>query len=263
MKNLVALVVLVLAACGGATGKAEICDNGVDDDGNGSFDCNDGACAADALCKGKVDAGFYGSCAKCGQSCVVQSDCLAQSYGFDAPLASCLQGKCTALNQEVQVGLEVSTVQNWSGFSNQIGSISTRLVRRTALDGGSVTCANLKAAATGYMEKDSAQIENSNQFNLLGFDVAKLQGTGGQVFFQPFMRVGTGKDFLLWTELWAGQPATSTKLPTGNRYGYGCFDMGPEVDELKLEQDCRNKDAGAADAGTCRVLRVVMPPPGQ
>ena len=62
---------------------------------------------------------------------------------------TCLQARCESYNQPIQVGLQVDTTQNWTGIAYSIGSMSTRIVSKTALDGSLVSCATVQAAATG------------------------------------------------------------------------------------------------------------------
>ena len=71
----------------------------------------------------------------------------------------------------------------------------------------------------------------------------------------PYFNVGTGTNFLIWTELWGGPRGTSSHLPTGNRYGWGCFETGTAVADLVPSDSC------SADGGTCRTIRVKIPGP--
>ncbi len=255
-----ALLALLMLGCSGSGTKREICFNGKDDDGNGLVDCADPDCMGQPGCPGgPVDSGWFGTCGKCGAVCNAQSVCIsAQGWGFDTPLPFCVSARCESYNQAIQVGLQVDTTQNWTGIAYSIGSMSTRIVSKTALDGSLVSCATVQAAATGKTAADAAQIENSGKFNLLGYDVAKVNAKAGDIIRQPFVNVGTGSDFVLWVELWAGSPDAVTKLPTGNRYGWGCFETGPAVAPFVPADDC---NPNLADAGSCRELQVVMPAP--
>jgi hypothetical protein len=73
-----AIVALWWAGCGGATGPngeepAEICGNGLEDDGNGAVDCADAACACPELCGNGLDDDADGAAdcddADCDGSC--------------------------------------------------------------------------------------------------------------------------------------------------------------------------------------------------
>lgn len=253
-------LLLIAAACSSPppTGPREICGNGMDDDGNGKADCDDVECAGQNGCPGPaIDAGFDGgSCAKCGTVCSAQKSCLAESFDRDRPLPQCSASRCVQFAEAVQLRLQVDT-SAWSGFPQQIRSINTRFVSRTQVDGGALDCQGLKALAAD--KTDAGQIEGSGAVNLRGFDVAPATLTGGATFVQPFVNVTTGKDFMVWMEFWGGGRDTVTGLPTGNRYGFGCFETGPEVAEILPSHDCSGSDGGAATG--CRTVRLAMPGP--
>lgn len=48
------LVALLLSMTGCTSIEPEVCDNGVDDDGDGLIDCIDADCASHPLCKGPI-----------------------------------------------------------------------------------------------------------------------------------------------------------------------------------------------------------------
>jgi hypothetical protein len=250
---------LLLASCSPVSVEKprEICGNGLDDDMNGFTDCQDPDCAGQSGCPmASADGGGnFGTCSKCGNSCVKQSECLAVDFGTDTPLPECVGGRCQQFNKPVQVAFEVDTQGTWNGFMYPIRSMNTRMLSKLAKDGTAVTCATVIAAAAGKTEADADQIEKSGLFNLRGYDVAPVQAMGGIVIRQPFLNVGTGSNFIIWTELWAGPRGTLTKLPTGNRYGWGCFEMGPEVAEVIAADHC------GTGSPTCRTIRVKMPGP--
>jgi hypothetical protein len=127
-----------------------------------------------------------------------------------------------------------------------------------ALDGSPVTCDTVKAVASstdgGGVSPD--QLERSNRFNFLSYDVIPISAFVSPLP-NPFLSVGTGANFLIWTELWSGPVDSNSKLPTGLRRGWGCFETGPEVAEVKTEHHWPI----AAPTATSRTIRVVMPSP--
>ncbi len=259
MSRLLGLGLLVLCACSG-TGPdkpREICGNGKDDDNNGLTDCQDVDCAGQAGCPMMiVDGGNFGTCAKCGMTCSSQLQCLKTDIATDTPLPECVGSKCQQLNTNVQVHYELDTA-SYAAVAIKLRAINTRVISKIARDGTPVTCSTVEAVATGKTEADTEQIEKSGKFNIRGFDVCPLDAFGGGIVGQPFLNIGTGSGFLIWAELWAGPVSTSTKLPTGNRLGWGCIESGVEVAEVKVTDHC----ASGADAGACRTIRVKMPGP--
>lgn len=254
----IAFAALVAATCSPPAGQPERCSNGVDDNGDGRVDCADPqcvneqvCCAARNACPTANDGGpDYGPCARCGQSCRTQSDCLSTDAGYafeDAPLPMCISGVCQQKNTKLEIRFEMDATA-YSGLSSAPESMNTRFVLKTGVDGGAVSCAALEAAAPSKNQADANQIERSGQFNLLAFDVAKVQTVAGSYrYTQPFLSTGTGENYLVWTELWTGAPHSDTRLPTGLRMGWGCFDANPP-----LRPD-------SADGGV--VIRVTMPGP--
>lgn len=260
MKRLARLLLLLAACSGGKPDpKVEVCNNGKDDDGNGKTDCDDPDCAGQLGCPGgTTDGGNFGTCSRCGKAAASQSECLALDYQNDTPLPECVSGKCQRLNANVQVHFEVDTA-SLAGFPNALRALNTRIISKTAVDGSPVSCVTVRAAAMGKTEADAAQIEKPVDggrppFNLRGYDVSPLQATGGTIIKQPFVNVGTGSQFLIWTEVWGGPLGTTTKLPTGNRYTWGCFETGPEVAEVVPSDHC----ATSPDAGPCRTIKVKL-----
>ena len=259
---LVSLAVAALCSCSPKVPEVarEICGNGIDDDKNGFTDCQDPDCSGQNGCP-IIDGGYFGptdgGCPKCGKTCSKQSECLGVDYATDTPIPECVASRCQALNRSVQVHFEVDTQGTWNGFTPPIRAMNPRVLSKLAVDGTPVTCAVVAAAAMGKTELDAPQIEKSNKFNLRGYDVAPVQAMGGVIIRQPFLNVGTGGDFLIWTELWGGPVGTASKLPSGNRYGWGCFETGPQVAEVTLADHCST----ASDAGVCRTIRVAMPGP--
>ena len=247
-----------LYACSGNTPKREVCSNGVDDDGNGLIDCADPDCAGQADCIGNMDAGYFGECEKCGNVCGGQEECQSYNYIDDRPIPYCLQGRCTALETFVQVRVQMDTKQNWSGLGVSPASGSTRFIKKTARDGSAVTCA--RVAATASDKTKPAAIEDSKEYVEQGLDVTRITNPMlGQGITYAFVNTQTGGDFLIWSELWGGPPNSSTKLPTGNRLGWGCYEAVAQVGgPITTEDNCPST---TSDAGTCRVFTLVMPAP--
>lgn len=248
-----ALAIGTLACSAGPPqGFAEKCANGGDDDGNGLADCDDPACAVEC---GRGDGGFFGICARCGQGCALQTECFSNGYA-DEPLPQCLSGVCRAHLEGIRIRFEVD-VSNWSGLSVPVRSMNTRFVLKTALDGSAVSCATVQGIASSNQAADANQIERTGRFNLLAYDVSPVSEPLPKVIIQPFLPVGTGKDFLIWTELWSGTRDSGTKLPTGMRLGWGCFETGAAVDEIKTEHHW----PGSTPTDTSRTIKIKLPAP--
>ncbi len=256
MKRLTLLMLLALTACGTkpVVLKAEICGNGKDDDENGLTDCKDPDCSGQAGCPIiPVDGGTnYGTCAKCGNTCTKQTECLTNNFQNDTPPAECVGGKCQLLNTNVQVAFEVDTA-SLVGFPPKLRSLNTRVISKVALDGSAVTCLLMKDAASGRTEAFADQIEKSGKFNLRGYDVSPVNANGGEIIKQPFMNVATGGNFLIWTEVWGGPVGTLSKLPSGSRFVWGCYESGTAVADVTAADNC----APGSDAG-CRTLKVKL-----
>jgi hypothetical protein len=239
-----------MSACGS---KTEVCDNGIDDDGNGAIDCADRACAGIGVCPA-WDAGWWGPCAKCGLPCDTQFTCLGEGrWDFENPLPLCEDHLCTAYATGVQLNINVN-MSSWVGTTP--ASITTRFIKKTAQDGSAVDCTRLAAAASGRTVANAGQIEQSGTFQVVGFDVRRPPTIAGLNISIPFVNVETTSDYLLWMELWYGPPDSNTRLPTGNRQGYGCWASGAAgLTAIVAADDCRG------DAGTCREIDLTMPPP--
>lgn len=250
-------VCVVLAACPApSTNSKEVCDNQIDDDGNGLLDCADTACQLETLCQSKTDGGEFGLCQRCGQVCQQQADCLQLPYYLDEPLPQCRAGRCEALLEGIRIRFEVDTTA-WNGMGTKLRALNTRFILKKSLDGKMVSCDTLKVLASSKAAQDANQIERSGQLNLLGYDVAPINASPGEVIIQPFLPVGTGSDFLIWTEIWAGPPDSDSKLPTGNRLGFGCYESGAVVAPILTEHHW----PGASGQPKSRTIRVVMPSP--
>lgn len=246
---------LALSACPGDTLR-ETCGDGLDNDGNGLTDCDDPDCTGQTLC---VDLTNYGSCAKCGKSCTAQPACVTD-YVTERPIPYCLEGKCWATNTFIQPRVFIDTKDNWNGLANAPQSGTTRFIKKQASDGSAVTCATVAAAAADR-SKPSA-IEASGKFVIQGMDVTRVQNPNlSQGITYTFVNTQIGGDFLIWTELWAGPPDSLTKMPQGFRQGYGCYEDAATVGGPLLATD--GCPSTVSDAGTCRVFRLVMPPPEQ
>lgn len=251
---LLAFAAAAIVACPGSSDH-EDCTNSLDDDGDGLVDCADSACASSPACPGG-DGGFWGFCGRCGQGCDVQQECLASNWGVDDPLPICLDHRCQAFFEGVDLRVEVDT-QSWTGVSTMIRSMNTRFVKKAALDGSAVTCEVLKAAAASKLAADADQLERSGRFNLQAYDVAAVSGAPGTILTQPFLSTATGGDFIIWLELWSGPRDSNSKLPTGFRMGYACVETGPAVEPIKTEH---HWPSGTPTA-TSRTLSITMPTP--
>lgn len=242
---------LALSACS-ADPKREICGDGIDNDGNGLADCADLDCTGQPQCVPPD----YGSCAKCSQTCSVQSACVT-SYLDERPIPQCINGHCTATEKFVQPRIDLNTRDNWQGLSLQPASGATRFIKKFANDGSPVTCATVATVAAD--RNAPGAIEASGTLIVQGLDVTRVTNPMlGQGITYAYVNTQTGGDYLIWTELWGGPPNSTTKLPSGRRFGYGCFETGPNVAPIVPEDNCPST---TSDAGTCRVFRLVMPPP--
>ncbi|MCU0700217.1 MAG: hypothetical protein MUC96_27230 [Myxococcaceae bacterium] len=240
------LLTVAVSSCTMMPGQREICANNIDDDMNGLVDC------ADPDCKGKsecfVDAGFFGTCAKCGQGCSRQEQCLQTSFTNDQPLPLCLGARCTSLSKAISVNLTLNAAA-YMGLSPAPRSIVTRFISKTAIDGSEVTCSTIEAAAPGRTQAAVRQLEDTGRFQYLGFDSRTVMGTPGQDVRINFIPVQTGSQFLIWFEYWYGPIDGVTRFPTQNRAGFECFD-GPAIGQswppLTPVDDC---PAPGQDAG--------------
>lgn len=245
-----AALALVLGACPTAAAR-EICNNGLDDDGNGLLDCDDPDCAGQPVC-------YWGPCAKCGTHCTQQSQCLAQGYTSDTPIPFCKDTRCEAFNQRVDVAMQFDTT-SWQGLGAP-GSTVLRFVSQAAIDGGAVTCATLEAAASGKTAADVDQLERTGRFQYLGFDARpRLQsGSFAPNYTVPLVPVGTGSGYVIWFEAWGGVINPDTRLPQGSRLGWACYEDPKVVTPIVLADNCPST---TNDAGTCRRFELSFPAP--
>ncbi len=245
------MMVALLAGCSAEMPKREVCGDGIDNDGNGQTDCEDRDCTGQTACIPPD----YGNCAKCSQACSTQSACVT-SYLDERPIPLCVSGHCSAVEKFVQPRVEVDTAANWQGITFPPRSGTTRFIKKFANDGSPVTCATVFAVASD--RNVPGAIEASANLIIQGLDVSPVNTMAGQVINYTFVNTQTGGDFLIWTELWGGPVSSTTKLPSGRRFGYGCFESGPQVAPLIPEDNCPST---TSDGGVCRRFRLIMPPP--
>ena len=243
----------VLGAAWGCSGdmSREVCGDGLDNDGNGLTDCDDRECNGQPACIPPD----YGPCGTCGQSCTAQNTCVLNVLN-DRPLPMCLSGKCTALEKFIQPRIELDTRANWAGVSVQPRSAATRFIKKTAVDGSPVNCARVQSIASSRNAPNA--IEDAG-VQLQGIDVTRVTNPQlGQGISLAFVNTQTGGDYLIWEELWAGFPDSTTGMPTGLRLGWGCFEDAATTTALVASDNC---PSATNDAGTCRTFRLVMPGP--
>jgi hypothetical protein len=230
----------------------EVCGDGLDNDGNGVADCDDRDCAGKPECTPPN----YGACPKCGQSCTTQQACVT-SYVDDRPIPQCIGGKCFATTTFIQPRVELDTRANWAGLTLSPQSAATRFIKKTANDGSAVDCARVFSFASD--RSDAGAIEASNVLVVQGLDVTRVTNPQlGQGVTLAFVNTQTGGNYLIWVELWGGPPGSSSKLPTGRRLGYGCFEDAASTPELTINDNC---PSATLDAGSCKTFRLVMPGP--
>ncbi|MFZ5440161.1 MAG: hypothetical protein ACOZQL_09145 [Myxococcota bacterium] len=243
----------VLVACPQPEPEREICGDGLDNDGNGLKDCDDRDCIGQPMCIPPD----YGKCSKCSLPCTSQPTCVT-SYLDERPIPYCTNGVCTATETFIQPRIELNTRTNWQGLTLNPQSGTTRFIKKVASDGTPVTCATVAAIAAD--RNAPGAIEASGKLIVQGLDVTRVTNPQlGQGISYAFVNTQTGSDFLIWTELWGGAPDSNTKLPSGRRFGYGCFENAADVGGPLVPAD--NCPSTTSDAGTCRVFRLVMPPP--
>lgn len=244
-------VALNFVACGGGPTN-EICGDGIDNDGNGLKDCDDRDCVGQPACVPPD----YGSCSKCSQACVVQSACVT-NYLDERPIPYCINNVCTATQTFIQPRIELSTAQNWAGLTLSPQSASTRFIKKIANDGSPVTCATVAAVAAD--RNTPGAIEASSNLVIQGLDVTRVTNPMlGQGISFAFVNTQTGGDYLIWVELWGGPPNSATKLPSGRRFGYGCFEDAATTPTLTVNDNCPST---TSDAGVCKIFRLTMPGP--
>ncbi len=246
-------VAMFFAGCSGgpATSDAgvELCDDGVDNNGNGLIDCADPSCEAQVVC-----APDYGSCEKCGQACTVQADCVERDVFRDQPVPLCTAGVCRANAEYVRpnvVGVNVPV------FAPRIPrSASVRFIKKTALDGSAVTCARIKAVADGADPEnveDFDAIETSGAFNLMGIDVTPIQQwtAADNTLRMRWVPTQTGSDYLIWMDFWGGP--RNGDYPSGGRIGHGCVEDSARLTPVVESDSCPTVQS---DAGMCREFQV-------
>lgn len=248
-----------LAACSPTSQPREICGNGLDDDHNGLIDCADPDCAGQDNCP-RYDAGFFGTCGKCGTTCTgPQSQCvstLPAGWLTDTPLPVCVVGRCQALEQAVQVRVELDARTTWGGTSPAPRSLAIRFIKKVAADGSPVTCATIAANNGSRLPAAVTQLEDGNKFVFQGVDTYPVSNAQlGQVVSLPYVNVATGGDYLVYVEFWYGDRDGATKLPTLNRAGWGCIDAA-SLSPIVASDNC---PAPGSDAGTCRIFSLPMP----
>jgi len=243
-------------SCGPPAKPHEICYNGIDDNGDGLIDCADPECAFLPECQ----SNYYGTCPRCSSACTVQRECIRpEGWVYEQPLAICRNNVCTAWDKAIQVRIELDTHTTWAGFQPPPRSVLTRFIKKAAADGSVVDCSVVAAAAPGKLPADVLQLETSDRFVLQGFDVYGLSNPQlGQGISLPLVNVSTGSDYLLYIEFWYGPRDGTTKLPTLNRAGWGCFDDPAVTTQLFPSDNCQST---TSDAGTCRTFRLLMPGP--
>lgn len=248
-----AVLVCLFLACPGPE-KREICGDGLDNDGNGLTDCEDRDCTGQPACVPPD----YGLCAKCSRPCTSQPECVT-NYMDERPIPLCVEGHCTALQKFIQPRIELNTRDNWQGLALSPQSASTRFIKKFANDGTAVTCATVFGIASDRNASGAGAIEASGKLIIQGLDVTRVTNPMlGQGLTYNFVNTQTGGDYLIWTELWGGAPDSNTKLPSGRRFGYGCYETLPTVAPLVPEDNCPST---TSDAGTCRRFSLLMPPP--
>ncbi len=232
----------------------EVCGNGVDDDMNGLTDCFDADCRGKPECI--IDAGTFGTCAKCGQTCSAQAQCLQTSFFADAPIPVCVGQRCQSFEKNVQVNLTIDTTP-YAQLVNNVNSFAVRFIKKKAADGSVVGCAQLEAAAASKLAASAQQIESSGKFVFQGVDIRRSSMQQGSIR-SNFINVATGGDYLIWVEFWFGPPDSATKFPTGNRLGYECFEGptgGGAFPAIVAADECST--TGDAGAASCRTFQLV------
>ncbi|MGV3622296.1 MAG: hypothetical protein ACO1OB_15875 [Archangium sp.] len=240
-------------ACSPPEKQREICGDGIDNDGNGLIDCADADCQGQDVCV-PVD---YGECPKCGTECSDQTACVV-SFPDDRPLPMCLNGRCNANSVFIQPSVQLDTKDNWSGLSISPQSATTRFIKKKAIDGSDVTCAILATVAAA--RNTPTAIEDSKKFNVQGLDVTRVTNPMlGQGINFAFVNTQIGGDFIIWSELWGGAPGSDSKMPTGRRFGFGCFESGAAIGGPLVDTD--NCPSAAFNFGNCRRFVLRMPGP--
>ncbi len=203
--------------------------------------------AADASTSA-ADAGPIGSCARCGVPCAKQLDCSTpMAFSLDKPLPLCAGGLCRLTDTRVFVNVVLQLDNDWfiTSSNTRLRSMILRFVKRQALDGARVSCADVRAAASG---SDPKALERQGRFNLQSMESYPLNGAAGPALRFNVVGTLTGADYLLYAELWDGPLGSDFTYPTGARLGAGCDD-GPSLSPVVASDDC-------GDGGTCRGFAV-------
>lgn len=218
MNRLSLLLLSALAlGCSPINAVTEICANKIDDDMNGQVDCDDPACSGKEGCPVKdMDAGWYGTCVKCGRLCTAQPTCLADAGYFynEQPLPFCEGGKCTSYRPKTSVNLRLQG----DLFA---GTMVTRIIEKKAVDGSAVNCARLAQARSTTL---SSAIEGAG-LNVAGW-IYKPVGANERPVNAQLNTTNASSDYVVYAELWGGMPEATTKYPTGQLLSVGCLESG-------------------------------------
>jgi hypothetical protein len=198
----------------------EICGNGLDDDLNGKADCLDPDCAGQTGCIVNTDAGFFGTCMKCGQPCTAQPACIAEGFSNDHPLAQCVDGRCAQLSRPTFFNVRVNIPSSVSAQTSAL----VRVVERRAADGGVATCTDVKSTAAAAAMANT--LEQSGRFNLAGWTSSTVAPSSPFALLN-LSRTAETSSYLLYTELWTGGRDAVSKFPVGQRLLVNCIEMTP------------------------------------
>lgn len=228
--------------------RVEICDNGIDDTGNGLVDCQDPTCDTHAACV--TECSTQASCASGGGGDRAVWVCAegvcrnATSYGTDGEV---LYGEVGIVNQYDQRRTKVSTLRSYSVqiFHPSIPGSQDRL-----------TCdqlttwareANLDASKLNVMKATSNQFVQTNDRQNDLIRVADVPATGDE-------------NWLVLTRFFTGGLHIDSKEPTGQMPALSCienfsnppgeWDPSRQV-QVDVEAACRS-DADCADGWTCQ-----------
>lgn len=200
----------------------EICTNGVDDDSNGLIDCADPDCAGQDRCpSGPFDGGNWGTCKKCGETCVAQRECIEESFANDSPLPYCAPttNRCAQLNKASYYNLKL----NLPGSQSFSTVALVRVVEKATREGNALSCATLKTASSST---DPQALEKLNVYNLAGWSSTPVNANSPFALMN-LSRSATTSSFILFAELWNGQRDATSKYPVGTslmRLGVGCLE---------------------------------------
>jgi hypothetical protein len=204
-----------------------------------------GLCAACGTTEDKKEPqcsdGGTGACPTQVSQCSKQSDCFGSdtfdNYNYrTTAMPECLnQMTCSSSGQGIQIHFQA----NRQGFINaEVGSLTTRIIKKVAVDGTPVDCARIEQLASSSDAKDAAALDTSGLFNYQAWDVIPVgPPVGDTPIYNPFLHVTTGDNFVIFTELWSGKPDSNTGLPTSTRFGYACVDSGDAVAAIAPADD--------------------------